>query len=294
MSSTKLGRFHAPDPLSALERLHFHDPAKVPTFQEVDHEPKVAVLDQEDLHAQGILCSQFIPGAGDPDALGSCTANTFIEAISNLATSVEFASIISNLGGAPLGDSTATGGSPFDDTVLAERAAIGFYHGCTDQTAATQSEWPPTDCGSSGPAIYKYAKQLALISTEAIAQPTAESVVSLMQTGSVLIGSPWFKPWFEADADGFVDGDGSPDALKAAINAGIAGGHEYTGSAIEKLAFKNDDPQTGVIDPFRTVIRERNHWTKSFADNGSMRMHLSTLLMLGRNVDIRQFRRNAA
>lgn len=75
MSNHAYGRFQVAEAPSALRALHFHTTEKLKT---VDHEPKVAVLDQEDLLAQGIRVSQFIQGAKDVDALGSCTAQATV------------------------------------------------------------------------------------------------------------------------------------------------------------------------------------------------------------------------
>lgn len=276
MSNTKLGRFHVAEPLSALGRMHFHHEGIA--LKTVDHEPKVAVLDQEDLHKQGIDCSSFIPGATNVDALGSCTANTVIEALSNLLSQADFAHAVAKLG------STFPSADPYTQTAYAERAAIGFYHGCTDLTGSTSSEWPPSDVGSSGPYMYQYAKHLGLIRTEKIAHG-ADNIVSLMQADGVCLGTPWFNSWFEPDVHGFIDGNGSASALQAAINSGVAGGHEIYGSAIEKLVVL----PTGHVDPTKTVIRWRNHWTPSFGDHGSFRTHLSTLVYLGNQIDVRQF-----
>lgn len=280
MTCTSLGRYHAPEPLSALQRLHWFKPEEVATFKAVDHEPKIGVLDQEDLHAQGIVCSSFIPGAGDPDALGSCTANTSIEALSNVLNTSAFAAVVHALGKA------IPEGNVYLDVVKAERAAIGFYHACTDQTSSTDSEWPPTDCGSSGPYMYQFAKSQGYISTEVVAQHTAENIVSLLQTDGLCWGTPWFSAWFTPDAAGFIDGNGTAAALQAAIRSGVAGGHEIYISAIAKLALL----PSGNVDPYHTVLRFRNHWSRSWCDHGSGLVHLSTILMLGGNVDLRQFR----
>jgi hypothetical protein len=270
MTHTKLGRYPVADPPSALNRLHFHLGEQL---KEVDHEPRIAVLDQEDLLAQGIRCSQFIPGAGDPDALGSCTANSVMEHFSTIFPERVFLSYL--------------GASSFQDTVGVEKAAIRFYHACTDQTGSASTEWPPTDCGSSGPYLYKEARAQGLISTEAIAHG-AQNIVSLMQRNGVIVGLPWLQAWFEPDAGGFVDGNGSLATLQQQIALGVAGGHEIHFSAIEKLAVTS----TGRVIPEKTVIRFRNHWTRSWGDNGSGRFHLSTIVALGNQVDVRQFRRN--
>lgn len=274
---TSLGRFQAPEPPSALMRLHFHD--GVTALREVDHEPRIAVLDQEDLDKQGIDVSTFIPGAPkNVKALGSCTGNTLIEAFSNILSTEAFAAFVCKLG-AVQADFTE-----YQDTVAAERAAIGAYHAVTDLTGQSASEWPPTDSGSSGPYLYQWALAQGLIGSEQIAHG-ADSIVSLMQADGVLIGSPWFNLWFEPDAAGFIDGKGTIADLQAAIQSGCPGGHEYYGAAIEKLALL----PTGVVDAVNTVIRCRNHWTESFGDHGSFRMHLSTVVALGNNIDARQF-----
>lgn len=270
-----LGRYQAPESPNALLRYHFHTD-KI-TLREVDHEPKIAVLDQEDLHAQGILCSQFIPGAGDPDELGSCTAQTTVEALSNILTPEAFSAFIAQLGAqnSPAG--------VYTDTVAAERAAIGFYHVCTDQTADSGSEWPPTDCGSSGPYIIKELQHLGLVKTDRLAHG-ADNIVSLMQTDGLLLGTPWLNAWFNPNAAGFIDGNGSAATLQAQIAQGVVGGHEIYLSAIEKLVLL----RTGHVDPTKTVVRLRNHWDGSWADHGSARVHLSTIVALGNQTDLRQ------
>lgn len=280
---SKFGRFQVPEPPSALLRFHHHD--GVSQLREVDHEPKIAVLDQEDLLAQGIYVDQFIPGAQRVDALGSCAPNTTIEMLSNVLPAVEFAAAVGRLG-----QRFPSPQDAYTDTVAAERAAIGFYHGVTDLTGNPASEWPPTDCGSSGPYLYQYALKLGLISTEKIAVAgNAESIVSLMQSNSVMIGMPWLPGWMEpVGPDNFLDGDGSIETLREQIEQADEGppeGHEISGSAIEKLTFD----RLGRVDPFNTVIRIRNHWDSSWADHGSARFHLSTLVLLANAVDIRQF-----
>lgn len=275
---SKFGRYQAPEPLSALLRFHHHsDSIKLAA---VDHEPKVAVLDQEDLLEQGIRVSQFIPGATDVNALGSCTANTTVEALSNILPLQQFAGFL-------YGPNVGTyARAPYSDTKAAEEAAIRFYHGSTDQTADSATEWPPTDCGSSGPYIEKYAQSLRLISTAKIAiAGNADSIVSLMQSDGLLAGMPFLNAWMEPDSAGFVDGNGSASTLQAQMAQGVAGGHEIYFSAIEKLALL----RTGHVDASNTVVRFRNHWTKSWGDNGSARFHLSTIVALASYVDLRQF-----
>lgn len=259
------GRYQVPEAPSALARLHIHDGRPLHT---VDWEPKVGVLDQSDLLAQGIHCSEFIPGAGDPDALGSCTANASVSALSNLLGEEEFL--------------TAVGASSYSDVVSAEEWAISFYHRCTDQTGDPSQEWPPTDCGSSGPYIVSELQAMKLAGGDRIAHG-ADSIVSLMQDGGLLLGSPWLNDWETPGQDGFIDGDGSASTLEGQIRNGVAGGHETYLSAVEKLALT----ETGKVDPHATVLRGRNSWTPSWGDNGSYRIHLSTLVMLGHYCDLR-------
>lgn len=268
MGNTQYGRYQAPESPNSLLRLHFH---RGGTLTEVDHEPKVGVLDQEDLHAQGILCSTFIPGAGDPDALGSCTANATTAALSTVLSEQEFLA--------------TTGATSYQDTVGAEKWAIKFYHQCSSQTADSATEWPPTDCGSSGPYIVKELEAQKLVKGDRIAHG-ADNIVSLMQTGGLLVGQPFFNAWEDPDSNGFVDGDGSPDALEAAIQSGVAGGHETFVFGIEHLALTATDR----VDPFNTVLDVRNSWSASWGDAGNYRIHLSTYVMLGNYCDFRSLK----
>lgn len=264
---TKLGRYSVAEPLSTLRTIHRHDPS-VP-LQAVDHEPKVAVLDQEDLLKQGIHTSELVPGSKDADALGSCVFNSATEALSNILDEVDFAKLIS--------------GANYADTVSAEKYAIELYHSTTDLTGDPGSEWPPTDCGSSGLFVCQELEKSKIIGSSAIAHG-AEDICSLMQDDGILVGQPWFQSWFEPDSNGFIDGDGSRAALQAAINSGVAGGHETYWSAIEKLTLD----ALGRVDPLNTIIRMRNHWTASWGDHGSARLHLSTFVALGAHCDYRQ------
>lgn len=264
---SKFGRYAVAEAPHTLAALHWH---RGETLRTVDHEPNVAVLDQEDLFAQGIDTSVLIPGAPKVDALGSCTANAFTAALSTLVDAAAF--------------TKATGAASFTDTKGAEEFAIRFYHGCTDQTGEPASEWPPTDCGSSGPYVVDYATRLGLVAGAQVAAPSAESICSLMQAGALIVGQPWFNSFMEPDANGFIDGVGGGPALERAIASGVAGGHETCWSAIEALHFDG----LGRVDPGRTVIRFRNSWTATWADHGSGRLHLSTYLLMATHCDFRR------
>ena len=269
MSYPVYGRYAVAEPFSALTAIHRH---RGEPLKEVDHEPKNGVLDQSDLHAQGILCSTFIPGAGDPDALGSCTCNADTSALSNELPEAEYLQI--------------TGAQSYDDTVALEKFAISTYHGVTAQTGDTTQEWPPTDCGSTGAYVYQYDHAKGWTGSQAIAHG-GQDIVSLLQRNGILQGTPFFNSWEEPNAQGFVDGDGTAEALQAAINSGVAGGHETYICAIEKLSLTG----TGRVIPGSTLLRVRNSWSKSWGDNGDFRIHLSTLVMLGSYADFRQIRR---
>ena len=258
------GRYHVPESPSALLRLHLHTGA---ALKEVTHEPKVGVLDQEDLFAQGIYVSRLIKGAKDVDALGSCTANATMSAVSNILPEDEFL--------------TFATASAYDDVVNVEEGAILFYSKCTQQTGTPQTEYPPTDCGSSGPYIVEELQHLGIVKTDTMAHG-ATNLVSLLQNDGVLMGSPWLNAW-ETPVHGVIDGDGSPAALDAALRSGVAGGHETYLSAIEKLELT----ETGRVVPEETILRGRNSWSRSWGDNGSYYVHLSTLVAIAGYCDWR-------
>ena len=263
---TKLGRFHVAEPPSTLRTLHHHDGSPL---HMVDHEPPLAVLDQEDLLSQAIRTSQIVPGASDVDALGSCVFNASTAHLSAVLDAEAFAKV--------------TGTDGYSDTLRAEEYAIRLYHETTDLTGDPSSEWPPTDCGSSGLFVCKELEAQKVISGYKTAVG-ADNLVSLLQVGTVIVGQPWFHSWFTPGADAFVDGDGSSAALEAAVESGVAGGHETCISAVESLAFT----PTGLVDPFNTVLRVRNSWSSAFGDHGSYRIHASTYVMLGGYCDFRQ------
>lgn len=263
--STKFGRYQVPEAPSALTRTHLA-PVDTTKLRMVDHEPKMAVLGQEDLLEQGIDVSTFIPGAPTGvDALGSCTANATTVALSNVLPSAEYFQRL--------------GVANYQDTKNAQIFAIRFYHSCTDDTGDTATEWPPNDCGSSGPYIVQQLQQMQLIKSDVIAN-NGVSILALMQTGGLLVGQPWFNNWMSPDANGFIDGAG----IEADIASGVAGGHETYWSAIEKLVVS----ATGHIDTFNTIMRARNSWTKSWGDNGSYRFRLSSYLAVANHCDWRQ------
>jgi hypothetical protein len=259
------GRFQVPEAPSAMRSLHFHRGRKL---VEVDHEPPLGVLDQSDLIAQGIDTSALIKGAKNLDGLGSCTANATTAALSKLLPEAEFLKV--------------TGAASYADVKTAEEWAIGFYHACTDQTGDPSQEWPPTDCGSSGPYIVSELQAQKLAGGAQIAHG-AENLISLLQDGPILTGSPFLNAWEDPDVGGFIDGDGSYEVFLQQINGGVAGGHETVITAVEKLVLT----VTGKVDADKTILRHRNSWSASWGDHGDFRSHLSTWVTLGSYCDFR-------
>lgn len=262
---TKFGRLHHIEQLAA-ERMHFHDQGD--TLREVTHVVPIPVLDQEDLDTQGIDTSQLIPGAPKVKALGSCTAN---------ATT------------ASLAERTVAAGKPLppglsaSDAVKCEEWAIRFYEACTHQTGNPDQEWPPTDCGSTGQACCEELERLRLATSYRAPQGVL-GALSALQAGTVIQGTPWFHAWMEPDSEGYVDGDGSLDALKSAIDSGVAGGHETCQRGIAQLAVTH-----GRVDLANTIIRVRNSWSEAFCLAGDFLLHASTLGLLASYVDYKQF-----
>jgi hypothetical protein len=244
--------------------MHADEPLK-----EVMHTPPLGVLDQSDLVAQGIDVSRFIPGAqSGTDALGSCTANAATAALSCLLPEDEFLHI--------------TGASSYQDVKSAEIFAIEFYHACTDLTATPSEEWPPVDCGSSGPYIVQYMQEEGYASGALIAQG-AQAIISLLQRGPLLVGQPFLNDWENPAANGMIDGNGSVVTVEQQLRDGVAGGHETLLYGIESLSLS----ETGQVLANETIIRFRNSWTASWGAGGDYLAHLSTYVALGSNCDYR-------
>lgn len=262
VTPTKFGRVHKIEPLAAA-RLHFHREGGA--LAEVSHTVPIPVLDQEDLHKQGIDTSKVVKGAPKADALGSCTAN---------ATTASLAERYAAAGKAlPPGLSAS-------DAVADEVWAIKFY---AADTSAAGNPWPPTDGGSTGLDCCKQLEREKLISSYKV-PVGALGALSALQSGSVIQGTPFFYAWMQPDSEGFIDGDGSADALQAAIESGVAGGHETCQYAIPQLALSK-----GKVDLAKTVIEVRNSWSATWGVKGSFYLHASTLDMLAQYVDFKQF-----
>ncbi|MCW2901486.1 MAG: hypothetical protein JWO67_3751, partial [Streptosporangiaceae bacterium] len=274
----KFGQYAVAEPFRA-DRIHFH--TGTTPLREVDHEPPVPVLDQEDLIAQGIDTTSLVPGAKRVDALGSCTCNAGTVSLAERVAAARGTAALAEVQlTTPHGKSPGLSGNE----VLDEEFAILLYNLVTDQTGNPAQEWPPTDCGSTGLYVATELEHQGLISGHKTASGM-ENVCSLLQDGTVLMGAPWFNAWMEPDAQGFVDGDGSLTALLRAIESGVAGGHETCLTALERLVLT----RTGGIDLRASHVRVRNSWSPAFADHGSYRVRLSTLAWLGSHADFKQF-----
>lgn len=272
LTPTKFGQVTSPAP-QQLHRLHITAPAA--QLREVEHQVPIPVLDQEDLVKQGIDTSQLVKGALKVDALGSCTCNA---GTAHLAE--RWAAANKSLDGLSVFGTYLSA----TDAKADEEAAILLYHQVTDQTGNPASEWPPTDCGSSGFYVCQELERMNLTR----GYKTGSGVLgalSLLQTGTVMQGFPWFNAWFQPDSQGFVDGDGSVDAFMAALDSGVAGGHETLQIGIPQLALTS----SGQVDLARTVIRVRNSWSTSWGPlGGDYLVHASTLDLLSAYADFKQ------
>jgi hypothetical protein len=265
-TKTKFGRYSIKE-TPAPEQMHTYSGGPLKT---VDHEPPIPVLDQEDLLKQGIKTSELVPACGeDVDALGSCTCNAGTASLSERLRAAGKAMVT-----LPTGQEIMT-----TDAKTSEEFAIVLYHMVTDQTGDPGQEWPPTDCGSTGLYVCRELEKMKFISSHRVAAD-AHSMLSLLQQGTVIMGAPWFNAWMEPDSDGFIDGTGLRTDLAKAVNSGVAGGHETCITAIEHLDLQHIG---------NTVVRVRNSWSSAWGDYGSYRVHVSTLQMLGHEVDFKAF-----
>ena len=124
---------------------------------------------------------------------------------------------------------------------------------------------------------------MKLVSGASLAQG-AQSIVSLLQTGPLLVGQPFLNDWENPAPGGMIDGNGSSATLQQQLADGVAGGHETLLMGIEKLSLS----ATGQVEPHQTIIRFRNSWSASWGDEGDYLAHLSTYVALGSNCDYRQ------
>lgn len=251
-----LGRHQVLDPRSlAYRRRYDGQPLRTTAW-----EPRIPVLDQQNLIGQGIRTAAAYGLDYDVDALGSCTANAATALISVLLDKQQ----------------CATAGLDTTETKAAEEWAIGLYAQATTLDQWHDAAWPSQDCGSSGLGIAKALRARGLIDQYGHAT-TAEELCTLLQAGPVLMGLPWHAAFSDPDRDGFIDAD--PHWADSALE----GGHEVCVIALEVVAF-----QFGHLIPEETVLRFRQSWGPSWGDHGDGRMRLSTYLALRDATDVVQ------
>jgi len=270
---TKFGQVAAAEPLR-FDLLAIHDGSPL---KEVEHDIPIPVLDQEDLLKQGIDTSALVSGAQNVDALGSCTCNSGTAHIAE-----RWAAAGKDLAGLKLTGASGAISLSATDATTDEEFAILLYHLVTDQTGNPSQEWPPDDCGSNGLFVCQELISLGFAASYRSA-PNVTGALSLLQTGTVMQGGPWFNSWMTPDSQGFVDGDGSTAALQAAIHSGVAGGHETLQRGITQIA----QASNGTVDLANTVIKVRNSWSTQFGVGGDYLLHASTLNSLARYYDFK-------
>ncbi|WP_371634462.1 hypothetical protein OG693_39000 (plasmid) [Streptomyces sp. NBC_01259] len=255
-----LGRHQVLDARS----LAYRRPYDGQPLRATEWEPRIPVLNQQDLVAQGIYTSRDYGLDDDVDALSSCTGNAGTALLSVL-----------------LGKEQASAaGLNTDDPAAAEHFAIGLYADATARDEWRDAQWPIQDVGSSGLGIAKALRDRGLIDQYGHAT-TAEELCALLQTGPVLFGMPWCSAFSEPDSSGFVDA--APNWAASPLE----GGHEVCVTALESVAQTD-----GALDPDHTVLRFRNSWSSTWADHGDGRLRLSTYLALREQIDIVQPRRD--
>lgn len=235
-------------------------------LKEVEWTPSIPILDQEDLLSQDIETSAFIPDCEtNVDALGSCTGNAFTAHLSERAAAA----------GVPvpaLVDGQFTWQlSAASTSKEGEEFAIAFYNLTTTKFGGPGGNWPPNDDGSSGGDCCDELEALGLTRSH-LSATSVHGLLSLLQAGSVAVGGPWYNSMMTPDSQGFIDGDGSPEAIRAVLDSGVAGGHErYTGKIVQ-LAIVN-----GLIDFQNTILGDRNSWDLNWGLGGSYLYHASFL-----------------
>lgn len=254
----ELGRHLVRDPRSLAYRRRYTGDPLHPT----EWAPKVPVLDQQDLLAQGIHTSSMFDGVDDLDALGSCTANAATALLSVLHDA----------------DTLAKAGLDVADPAAAEKWAIGLYADATTKDQWHDYTWPSQDCGSSGLGVAKALRARGLIDQYGHAT-TAEELCHLLQTGPVLMGMPWRDAFFSPVGELALF-----DEIPNWQSSTVAGGHEVCITALESVAI---DDHGGLIYD-HTIIRVRNSWSASWGDAGSFRMSLALYQALRQEIDLVQ------
>lgn len=164
----------------------------------VRHHRYIPILDQSDLHAQGIHVD------GDPDSLGSCVGNT---AVDLLGTSPFFNLMDSQLANA------------LRDPVSAEHYAIDLYSEAT-RIDPFPGDFPPADTGTSGLSVAKVLVSRGLMKT--YLHPFGlNPLLSALQSQPVMAGLPWKESMFDPKPNGTLE-----------VTGDTVGGHEVLFDAV--------------------------------------------------------------
>ncbi|MFH9425978.1 hypothetical protein [Streptomyces sp. NPDC017529] len=253
-----LGRHQVLDPRSLAYRRRYDGQPIRPTAWE----PRLPVLDQSNLLTQGIHTKALFSESDVDylDALASCTGNAATTLLSTILTK----------------DACAAAGLDTDNAAAAETWAIGLYADATTYDQWHQYTWPTQDCGSSGLGVAKALRGRGLIDQYGHAT-TAEELCTLLQTGPVLMGLPWYAAWDTPPATGLLDD--IPDWDRSPV----AGGHEVVITALEAVARIDGD-----LSYDHTVLRAQNSWSASWGDHGSFRLSLDLYERLRADIDLIQ------
>ncbi|MGW3400305.1 hypothetical protein [Streptomyces zhihengii] len=252
-----LGRHLVRDPRSlAYRRAYDGQPLRATAW-----EPRIPVLDQRNLIAQGVHTAANYGLDEDIDALASCTGNAATALLSILLTPNE----------------AGAAGLNLHDPADAQSFAIALYADATLLDRWQEYTWPSEDVGSSGLGVAKALRARGLVDQYGHAT-TAEELCMFLQTGPVLLGMPWHSAFTQtSDPAGFIDED--PDWASSPLE----GGHEVCVTALEEVATIDS-----ALDPAHTVLRFRNSWGGTWGDYGDGRVFLSTYLALQSETDVIQ------
>lgn len=252
------GRHHVLD----RRTLAYRRPYAGQTIRPVYWQPRIPVLDQTSLLAQGIRTSEVFDGQDVPDvdALGSCTGNAGTAVLSCFLTPI----------------TAAAAGLPLDDPAAAEEFAIRLYADATRRDQWHDAQWPTADCGSSGLGVAKALRHRGLIHQYGTAT-NGEELCALLQTGPVLMGMPWLGAWQDIPAAGLLDD------VPGWQDSEVVGGHAIAVLGIEQALM---GPQG--LDRDRTVLRARNSWGTGFGDGGEFAFSLALYDALRRDIDVIQ------
>lgn len=247
--------------------LAYRRPYSGERLRPVQWEPRIPVLDQTGLLAQGISTSDLFENrTPDVDALGSCTGNAGTAVLSCLLTPVV----------------AAAAGLPLDDAAAAEAFAIRLYAEATERDQWHTEQWPAVDCGSSGLGVAKALRERGVIDQYGTAT-TGPEFCALLQTGPVLMGMPWYGAWEEVPANALLD------EVPGWEESGLVGGHAVAVVALERAA----DDGHGLV-PEHTILRARNSWGTAWGDSGDFRFSLALYDRLRAEIDLIQPRLDGA